>query len=321
MNFLDLFIIIVIALTALSGYRRGFILGVHELLMLAIGLLVASATYPLFARLLDRFIDAQPAMLNIAGFVIAIILVQAITSMTLGLVVGAIRGVAGIVPGVTTADRIAGIIPGFIHGLLIATIILIPIALFPVPGGIREPFNESQFARKFYQQSSDRLLRAVTFAGLDIDDFVAITPRQTGAGYTLPFRVTSGLEVNESLEMQMFELVNQERVTAGLAPLVWDPELVPVARAHSQEMFEEGYFAHESPITGSPFDRLAAAGITYRTAGENLALAPTLEVAHQGLMDSPGHRANILEPSYGRIGIGVVSSPGRGSMFTQLFRD
>lgn len=321
MTFLDLFILAVIAFAALGGYRRGFILGVYELVLLAVGLLVASATYPWFARLLDRFIDTQPAILNIAGFVIAVVIFQMIASMTVGLMVGVVRGAMGVVPGVTTADRIGGILPGFVHGLLIATLILIPVAFFPVPGGLKDSFSESRFALPFYRESSDRLLRAVTFAGLDLDDFVAITPRQNGSGFTLPFQINAGLEVNESLEQQMFELVNQERVAAGLAPLVWDPELVPVARAHSQEMFEEGYFAHESPITGSPFDRLAAAGIIYRTAGENLALAPTLDMAHQGLMDSPGHRANILEPAYGRIGIGVVSSPGRGSMYTQLFRD
>ncbi len=86
-------------------------------------------------------------------------------------------------------------------------------------------------------------------------------------------------------------------------------------------MFRNGYFSHDSPTTGSPFDRINAAGISYVVAGENLALAPTLSVAHEGLMDSPGHRANILEPSFGRAGIGAIRSPGRGTMYTQLFRD
>ncbi|MGN6362248.1 MAG: CAP domain-containing protein, partial [Thermomicrobiales bacterium] len=94
-----------------------------------------------------------------------------------------------------------------------------------------------------------------------------------------------------------------------------------IARAHGEEMFELGYFSHDSPVSGSPFDRLNAAGIQYHAAGENLALAPDLDIAMQGLMNSPGHRANILSPDYGRVGIGIISSRYHGLMFVQLFRN
>jgi uncharacterized protein YkwD len=92
-----------------------------------------------------------------------------------------------------------------------------------------------------------------------------------------------------------------------------------VARAHSLEMFQLDYFSHTSPTAGSPFDRMHAAGIQFLVAGENLAYAPNVEVAHQGLMNSPGHRANILRPEFGRVGIGVIRSSAQGSMFTQDF--
>jgi uncharacterized protein YkwD len=86
-------------------------------------------------------------------------------------------------------------------------------------------------------------------------------------------------------------------------------------------MFARGYFAHETPEGESPFDRFNKAGITYRTAGENLALAPTLSLAHTGLMNSPGHRANILNPEFGRVGIGIIDGGLHGLMVTQDFRD
>lgn len=321
MTILDFILVLVVVSAMVSGYRRGFVLGVYELLVLALGILFASATYSWFARQLDRFLDFQPAVLNIAAFIVAVLLFQFIASATIGNVIHLSRRSFGFVPGVALADRITGIIPGAVHGLLIATLLLIPIGFFATPETARNQLNDSRFALPLYRESTNVLLRSVTSAGLDIADFVAVTPRQTDDGYVLPFTVTSGLAVDESAEQRMFELVNQERVVAGLPPLQWDPELVPVARAHSQEMFQEGYFAHESPITGSPFDRLTAAGVTYSAAGENLALAPTVDIAHQGLMDSPGHRANILESSFGRIGIGAISSPGRGTMYTQVFRD
>ena len=84
-------------------------------------------------------------------------------------------------------------------------------------------------------------------------------------------------------------------------------------------MLKLGYFAHNSPVSGSPSDRLQAAGISFRVAGENLAYAPTVEIAHRGLMNSPGHRANILSPDFTRVGIGVIVAPNGERMFTQDF--
>ncbi|MGA7672612.1 MAG: CAP domain-containing protein, partial [Nitrolancea sp.] len=92
-----------------------------------------------------------------------------------------------------------------------------------------------------------------------------------------------------------------------------------VALEHSQEMLELGYFAHISPLRGSPTDRMDAAGVSYSVAGENIAYAPTVNVAERGLMRSPGHRANILSSDFTRIGIGVIVTPFGTRMFTQEF--
>ena len=84
-------------------------------------------------------------------------------------------------------------------------------------------------------------------------------------------------------------------------------------------MFRLKYFGHISPVTGSPFDRLKAAGIEYIRAGENLAYAQSVNIAHQGLMNSEAHRENILKPEYTKLGIGVMSAGLYGRMFAQLF--
>jgi uncharacterized YkwD family protein len=120
-------------------------------------------------------------------------------------------------------------------------------------------------------------------------------------------------------EQTMLDLVNAERTKLGLKPLQIDLELVKLARLKSQDMINLNYFSHQSPTYGSPFEMMKAAGISYRLAGENLAGAPTVERAHTGLMNSPGHRANILNPSYTHIGIGAISGGRYGMMFTQLF--
>lgn len=100
-----------------------------------------------------------------------------------------------------------------------------------------------------------------------------------------------------------------------------DAELTAVARKHSVDMFQKGYFSHVSPDGKGPFDRMRNDGVRFTNAGENIALAPTLDIAHSGLMHSPGHRANILRPEFGRLGIGIVDGGKYGFMISQEFRN
>jgi uncharacterized protein YkwD len=132
---------------------------------------------------------------------------------------------------------------------------------------------------------------------------------------------TVGAEIDTVAEAAMLALVNEARASAGLKPLVLDQALVEVARAHSSDMWSRGFFSHTNPDGLSPFDRMSSAGISFGWAGENLAIAPTTAIAHQNLMDSPGHRENLLSPNFGRIGIGVAHHTDLGLIFTQAFTD
>ncbi|MCR4430218.1 MAG: CAP domain-containing protein [Tepidanaerobacteraceae bacterium] len=120
-------------------------------------------------------------------------------------------------------------------------------------------------------------------------------------------------------EQKMLDLVNAERKKAGVEPLKIDMRLVEISRKKSQDMIDKNYFSHTSPTYGTPFDALKANGISYRYAGENLAGAATVEEAHKALMASPGHRANILNPNYNYVGIGIIDGGPYGKMFTQTF--
>jgi uncharacterized protein YkwD len=136
----------------------------------------------------------------------------------------------------------------------------------------------------------------------------------------LPFKV-SDPRPRPELEAKMLELVNEERLAQGLRLLKADTTLREVARLHAKDMFARGYFSHHTPEGLDPFDRIRKAKIKFRSAGENLALAPTLPIAHTGLMESPGHRKNILQPAFGRVGIGILDGGRRGLMVTQNFRN
>jgi uncharacterized YkwD family protein len=119
-------------------------------------------------------------------------------------------------------------------------------------------------------------------------------------------------------EARMLDLVNQERAKAGLPALQAHQKLAEVARLKSADMVKLNYFAHQSPTYGSPFDMMRSFGINYTMAGENLAMAASVDRAHTALMNSSGHRANILSAKYTHIGIGMVQG-SRGQYYTQMF--
>ncbi len=118
-------------------------------------------------------------------------------------------------------------------------------------------------------------------------------------------------------EQEVVRLVNVERAKYGLAALTEDWELSRVARYKSQDMRDRGYFSHTSPTYGSPFDMIRAFGLSYRAAGENIAMGyATPAAVVKGWMNSEGHRANILSKSFTKIGVGYVAS---GNYWTQMF--
>ncbi len=120
-----------------------------------------------------------------------------------------------------------------------------------------------------------------------------------------------------SYEAEVVRLVNRERSKNGLAPLTADWELSRVARYKSQDMKDKNYFSHTSPTYGSPFQMIKSFGISYKSAGENIAKGyATPEAVVNGWMNSSGHRANILNKSFTHIGVGYVAG---GNYWTQMF--
>ncbi len=121
----------------------------------------------------------------------------------------------------------------------------------------------------------------------------------------------------QSYQQEVIRLVNEIRAQNGLKPLTYDWELGRVARYKSQDMKDNRYFSHTSPTYGSPFQMMKSFGLTYRSAGENIAMGQTTPKAVvNAWMNSSGHRANILNASYTHIGVGYVAE---GNYWTQMF--
>jgi len=126
--------------------------------------------------------------------------------------------------------------------------------------------------------------------------------------------------LRQSLELESFELANASRAAYGLRPFTWDESAAAVARKHSCDMAQNGYFDHVAPDGRTLADRLKAGGVRYRLAAENLAAGtPDAFRAHVGLMNSPGHRQNLLHPSLERLGVGVCFGGEMNVYLTQNF--
>jgi hypothetical protein len=126
-------------------------------------------------------------------------------------------------------------------------------------------------------------------------------------------------KIRSELEQQMAALVNLERNKYGLSQLSFNTHLSIVGRKHSLEQLHANNIYHESPLTGSPADRLQKKNISFIACGENLAMGDKMKVLHQKLMLSPSHKANILHLDFDTIGIGIYQT-SKGRLFiTQVF--
>jgi len=215
-------------------------------------------------------------------------------------------------------DRVLGVVPSVARALVITAIGLAAVVVLPVGNDVRGAIDSSRLGRALVSEVAAVQPYVGRLVGTD-SGALFVTKVDADQRQALDLPADLKTEPDPQAEMQMVELVNEERAAVGLPALTLDPRLVPIARQHSEEMFRLRYFGHQSPVNGSPFDRLDAAGIRYSRAGENLAYARSVAVAHRGLMQSEGHRANILRPEFTRIGIGVMTAGQYGKMFTQMF--
>ncbi|WP_186567048.1 SafA/ExsA family spore coat assembly protein [Lawsonibacter celer] len=151
-------------------------------------------------------------------------------------------------------------------------------------------------------------------------EIIQANPQVSNPDLIYPGQVLTIPELDKSVtafENEVIRLVNEARAANGLQPLTANWELSRVARYKSQDMADRGYFSHTSPTYGSPFQMIRAFGLSFRTAGENIAYGQrTPQQVFQGWMNSSGHRANILSASYTQIGVGYVAD---GHYWTQMF--
>jgi uncharacterized protein YkwD len=318
MNGVDIFLIAVMLIAVWNGWNKGFLLGSLELLGWLGSVYIGFLFYPYLNDFFVRYIPSLGVWSTPLAFIVTIIFARLILSVV-------INEILKITPRrvhYSALNHAGGMIPGFLNGLIYAIVLSALLLAFPLSQKIVDEARDSKMANSFAMQVewlSDKLSPVFNKAIDKGINKLTVEPKSNEI-VELPFK-TNHFKERPDLEAKMLQLVNNERRKVGLDTLAPDTALQKVALAHSADMFRRGYFAHYTPEGKDPFDRMRDAHIRFYLAGENLALAQTLSIAHQGLMRSPGHRENILRPGFGRLGIGILDGGFYGLMISQEFRN
>jgi len=318
MNWVDVVLVLIVLLSVIVGWKRGFVIGVVDLITWTSSIVAGYLLYPYAADLIANIIKMGPWQ-----YPIAFILTALVARILIGILAGYfIRRVPDHVNH-NPANKALGIIPGLINGWLYVIFLSALLLGLPVSKRMHDEARESRIGSRLALQAewaNNKLSPVFHDAIRQTINSLTVESPASNESVKLSFTYNKSVP-RPDLEAEMLELVNKERTKRGLKPLEADPELTQIARAQSRDMFVRGFFSHVNPEGKDPFDRMRDGHIEFRSAGENLALAQTMEIAHRNLMNSPGHRANILQPAFGRLGIGIMDGGYYGLMVSQEFRN
>lgn len=317
-NWVDLLIIIILLFFVIEGIHYGFWVMVADFLSFLGSLLISLRFYQFTAGLLRANFSLSSSVSNAIGFLITAILMEGLLGFLFG---HAIKKIPKKYQKIKM-EKVLVVFPALGEGLILVAFLLILALGFPISPKIKFDITKSKIAPHILEYTSGIENKINDVFGGVIEDSLTYLTIKPGSRERIDLEVqTQELTIDEISESAMFKLVNEEREKMGLEKLDWDPEMVTVARNYAAEMWEGKFFGHVSPEDEDISDRLNEAGIFYGFVAENLALAPTVSTAHTGLMNSEGHRENILEPSFNKVGMGVIDNGIDGKMFVQVFTD
>lgn len=322
-HWVDAILVCILFFYVLEGFFSGAVYAFFDLLKFVASFVFGLFFYSFAGNLLMHFSHIPKGYANAVGFFLIAFLTEVLLHIALQKPVKMVNAYMLSQGSVwKKMNAILGIFPGILSGAVLVMFMATVLMALPVSPYVRTAVSNSSLG-SFFADRSQLLQKdvAAVFGGAAQDtlNFLTVEP-QSNESVSLGFRTTA-VSIDPSAEQEMLQMVNKERISRGIAPLTMDQNLQTLAQSYAREMLAQGYFSHYTPDGKSPFDRMNKAGIQYTYAGENLAFSANVELAMQGLMNSPGHRANILNVHYKKVGIGVINAGIYGEMFDQEFTD
>ncbi|MBX4205870.1 CvpA family protein [Candidatus Microgenomates bacterium] len=317
-NWVDLIIIVVLIYFATEAWRHGVWVILAEFISFLGSLIISLRGYKYLSNLLAVNFNLPNSIANALGFLMTAVISEIILGYIFAYFISKLPKKFKNIK----YNKVLAILPALGQGLILISFVLTLLLGMPIKAELKESIGESKIGGVLVKNTSavEKNLDEV-FGGVVNDSLTYLTVKPE-SHETLKLNSSKlNLKTDSESEAAMVILVNKERKDRGIAELTKDSKIADVARAYAKDMWTRQFFSHYSPEGKDVGDRLTTAGIRYYIAGENLALAPTLTLAHNGLMNSEGHKANILEKRYKKVGIGVIDNGYYGKIFVQVFTD
>ncbi|EKE05763.1 MAG: hypothetical protein ACD_19C00182G0091 [uncultured bacterium] len=317
-NYIDLVIILILFFFALNTLRYGFWILFVDFMSFFGSLTISLWFYKYVSEFLKVNFSLSSSVSNALGFLLSAIIIESLLGYLFGILLHKLP--EKLIKH--KLNKLLGLTPALGEGVVLVSFLLTLLTSLPIKPQVKLDVEDSKIGNYLLNKTViiEKYLNQI-FGGVINDSLTYLTVNPESKE-SIPLEVKkTELKIDEKSESQMFAKVNEERRKLAITELVWEPNLVPIARNHAKDMWERKYFSHYSPEGKDVGDRLNAEKIKFGFAGENLALAPTVQTAHTGLMNSDGHRKNILEPRFKKIGIGVIDNGVYGKMFVQVFTD
>lgn len=323
LNWIDFIILAVLGFYAIEGSGLGFFVAFLELIGFVSSFLIGLTFYSFFGKILVDIFSIPKGFSNAIGFFIAAFISEIVLNFLLK------TYILKLIPKIFLREKLSlvinkslGALASVLSGVFLVAFVLTLIVALPLSSFLKSSISQSKIG-SFLTTNTQGLARDLNdvFGGAASESLSFFTIRPgSSESVNLNFKTTD-FKIAPVSEETMLDLVNIERKQRGIREVLPDPQLTDVGRRHCEDMFRRGYFSHNTPEGLTPFDRMTNAGISFTFAGENLALAPNVELAHKGLMQSKGHRENILQANFGHLGVGAIDSGVYGIMFCQEFKD
>lgn len=317
-NWIDWIIFFIVLYQVVDGWDRGLVALLSNTLAFLMSLWLAVRFHGVVGAFVVEKFTLPGVWKNVLGYVLIALPSEVVINSFLEWPLRKVppKIVASVV------NRWFGSLFAVANALLFVAFLLLVVVALPIRGSVKRDIKNSLIGSKLvllseaYGGNVKSSLDSLTQEALK---FVTIKPKSNERLNLDVAPEPNQLTVDGESEERMVELVNVERVKRGLTALRVEENLVSIARKHSHDMFERRYFSHYSPEGQDVGFRARQGGIEYTLVGENLAYAPDVEMAHTGFMNSEGHRKNILDTAWTRIGIGVIDGDVYGKMFTQVY--
>lgn len=317
-NYIDLVVILIFIYFILGSFRHNFWLVLVDFISFLSSLILSFKFYKPISEFLKTNFSLTLSLSNALGFLFSAIIVESILAVVFGFIVSKL-------PKKVLKNKFIkylNILPSIGEALILVAFLLTLFVSLPIKPQIKVDITKSKIGFSILEKTSKVESSINDIFGGVINDTLTYFTVKPDSNTSVSLEVEQfNLNVDEKAESEIFQKINEERIKLGILELAWNPDAVPIARNHASDMWNRKYFSHYSPEGDNVGDRLNKDNIQYSYAGENLALAPTVATAHTGLMNSQGHRENILNKDFNKVGIGVVDNGYYGKMFVQIFTD